>query len=99
MTAPHITPVTEPERFTQVRHRCPFCRRSWTSAARARKHVAACWLNPAVRGCKTCRHAEDDAGYIDGCGAGVSLLDKEVPYGYRLHTMCPLWELRTENPQ
>ena len=44
-----------------------------------------------MRGCKTCRHAESHAGFIDECAVGEDLHDA-AEGTYRLRTGCPLWE-------
>lgn len=52
------------ESFTTVRWRCPHCRRSWSSKARANEHVAVCWRDPTKRACLTCKHHQ--TGYPGG---------------------------------
>lgn len=55
------------ESFLALRWKCPFCRRSWSSKARANAHVSVCWLDPENRTCKTCvHHVPAETGY---CGA------------------------------
>lgn len=44
------------ESFLALRWKCPFCRKSWSSKARANEHVKTCWLDPANQTCKTCTH-------------------------------------------
>lgn len=46
--------MTTPIVVRAVRHQCPYCRRTWAKRAAAVAHIARCWHNPAVRGCKTC---------------------------------------------
>ena len=67
MTAPIATVVT--------RWRCPFCPRSLSSKSRMVEHIGKCWRNPAVRGCKTCKHFEPYNMLADeeSCSAGVEL--------------------------
>jgi hypothetical protein len=93
--------VTEPELITVKRYRCPFCRRSRSSRQATAEHIARCWLNPAVRSCKTCTSLEpggDACGCVPGCNwgspsgsipdscdAGIDL-SGELP-----KTSCPLW--------
>jgi hypothetical protein len=88
-----------PEPVTVTRWRCPFCHRSRSAKSATAAHIERCWLNPAVRSCKTCAHYEYEppgdpceagrpcscnAGH-EGCGAGVDLTSGQVP-----RTGCPL---------
>jgi hypothetical protein len=98
--------ATIPEQITVTRWRCPFCRRSRSAKRAAAEHMARCWLNPAVRSCKTCANFEPAAdacgcepgcnwgspagGIPDRCGAGADISDGEVRTG------CRLWQLREE---
>lgn len=95
-----------PETFTATRHRCPFCRRSWSHKQAAAGHIGRCWRNPDVRSCKTCANLEpggdacgcepgcnwgSPSGSIpDSCAAGVDISDGKVRTG------CPLWALRAD---
>jgi hypothetical protein len=95
-----------PESITVTRWRCPFCHRSRSSKRATAEHIERCWLNPAVRSCKTCANREPggDAcgcepgcnwgsppgGIPDSCTAGVDRSDGEIKTG------CPLWALREE---
>lgn len=63
-----------------LRHKCPHCRRSYAHRGSAISHMGRCWRNPEMRGCKTCRHFEQDPGEPEvglmggeGCAVGVSL--------------------------
>jgi hypothetical protein len=69
----------EPVEYTTKRYRCPFCTRSRSSRKAAAEHMARCWHNPAVRGCKTCRHFEPYTSATDGecCGLGVDLARRD----------------------
>ena len=92
-------PLTLPvEQFTQTRYRCPYCRRSWTSLKRANEHRDKCWHRPG--GCKTCRHADMENGWVVDCGIGEDLreplgenLDGVAEFGARIlpRGLCPLW--------
>lgn len=87
------------------RWECPFCHRRRSAKAVTAEHIARCWLNPAVRACKTCAHYESwpagedcfpgrpcacNAGGQE-CHAGVSLPSSGLPV-----TACLLWLARTE---
>ena len=70
------------------------------------EHIARCWLNPAVRSCKTCANLEPggdacgcepgcnwgspSGGIPDSCAAGIDL-DGTIKTG------CPLWRLREKS--
>jgi len=95
-----------PEPVTVTRWRCPFCRRSRSSRRATAEHIARCWINPAVRSCKTCANLQpggDACGCEPGCNwgspsgpipdscvVGVNISDGEIK------TACPLWALREE---
>ena len=82
------TQASEP--FTVTRYRCPHCRRTWATRARAEVHIAKCWYN---HGCKTCRHADLLGGsYVDGCQLGEDLSDPDEPQRIVPRGQCPLWE-------
>lgn len=58
--------------FTQVRHRCVDCRKSWASITRAAEHrKRGCLADSDTRACPTCEHNELDE--LDGwiCLLGV----------------------------
>ena len=97
------TPVAEPVPVMVKRWECPFCRRRRSGKAATAEHLGRCWLNPAVRSCKTCalfllvpsgepcfpgRPCNCNDGYVE-CRAGESLSFEDVP-----RVGCPLWELR-----
>lgn len=66
--------MSEPIPFRVTRYRCPHCPRTGSGKARVAEHMARCWRNPAVRGCKTCRHFVTWMGdYGSDCAVGVSL--------------------------
>ncbi|MFJ1765024.1 hypothetical protein ACIOD2_32185 [Amycolatopsis sp. NPDC088138] len=90
--------MTQPEPIPLhvVRWRCTFCPRSRSSKTATVKHIGRCWLNPAVRGCKTCVHYSLPSGCPGGydcncppetedCAAGLDLTEG-------LRTSCPKWE-------
>ena len=62
-----------PEPVTVTRWRCPFCRRSRAHKKATTEHIARCWLNPAVRSCKTCVNFEP-GGDACGCEPGAAAL-------------------------
>ena len=64
----------EPIPFKTTRYRCPFCPRTAANVTRMREHIGRCWLNPAARSCKTCKHFEPyGPENADGCAVGVDL--------------------------
>lgn len=66
--------MTEPIPFKTTRYRCPHCPRTGASKARITEHMGRCWLNPAARGCKTCKHFEPyGPEWGDACRLGVDL--------------------------
>ena len=97
--------MNAPEVVIVRRYRCPFCRRTGSAKAAIAAHIGRCWLNPAVRSCKTCSNLDpggDACGCVPGCNwgspsgsipasceAGVDLTDQSMPV-----TGCPLWKLR-----
>lgn len=95
--------AAEPIPFTTTRWRCPFCRRTASSKSRMNLHISRCWHNPAVHGCKTCKHFEAWHGdWGDECDAGVSLAghgdqfdDDYVRPGPIVG--CDKWELRNDD--
>jgi hypothetical protein len=101
--------LAEPIACQTIRYRCPFCRRfSRSRKSAVADHMARCWLNPAVRACKTGAH------FQPGNGAGIStycqdgelcscgVVDEECLHedgpdlSAGLHDHCPLWALRGE---
>ena len=105
MTPADLAASVVPEAVIATRWRCPFCRRSRAHKKATAEHIARCWLNPAVRSCKTCVNFEPagDAcgcepgcnwgspagGIPDSCAAGLDL-DGTIKTG------CPLWALRED---
>lgn len=78
--------MSDPTAISVVRYRCPYCRKSWSSRSAAEAHIARCWYNPEVRGCKTCVHFfqfESDTD-VESCEECVSLKDG-------LNTYCEKW--------
>lgn len=80
-----------------ARHQCPFCRRYTRADLRlVQDHMTRCWLNPALRCCKTCIHHQNASGtpgspdeWLESCTnpAGPDWEDYRFPV---LH--CPLHE-------
>jgi hypothetical protein len=64
--------TAQPIAVMVTRHKCPFCPRTAARPGRAREHIARCWFNPEARGCKTCKHFEQDPG-----GAQIGLVGGE----------------------
>jgi hypothetical protein len=92
-----------PVPVTVQRYGCPFCGRRRSARKAVSEHIERCWLNPAVRACKTCANftSEPDGepcvpgqpcdcnrGYQQ-CEAGVA----DVGQG-RIVSGCPRWKLR-----
>jgi hypothetical protein len=86
------------------RFECPFCRHRRSAMKAAAAHIARCWLNPAVKACKTCAHFTDEPGSGEYCEAGRPC---PCDQGYRkceagipevadgeIKTACPLWLLK-----
>lgn len=66
--------MTSPIAVTVIRYQCPHCGRTRAHKRAAVAHIARCWLNPAARGCKTCRHFDAyGPDYTESCGVGVDL--------------------------
>ena len=98
--------MSDPEPFVVTRWRCPFCRRSRAHKNATAQHIGRCWLNPAVRSCKTCANLEpggDACGCEPGCNWGSPAggvpdscaADVDISGGV-VRTACPLWALRAE---
>lgn len=93
-----------PVAITVVRYRCPFCSRSRAKKAATVEHIARCWNNPAVRGCKTCAlHDRVPGGppcfpgRLCGCNDGRETCDAEVGLSGGLKTNCPHWQPTRED--
>lgn len=113
LTRIHPTPAdlavlhAQPIECVTKRYRCPWCRRfSRTRRTAVADHMTRCWLNPAVRACKTCAFFEPgngarpsaycQPGEICSCGVEEEACTREdgpdLLGGLRDH--CPLWALR-----
>ena len=84
---------SEPKVITVQRYVCQFCNRSRSTRNAAEQHIARCWRNPAVRGCKTCIHFEvgDNDPPVHHAGnefCGALLVSLEAG----LRTGCEQWE-------
>lgn len=92
--------AAEPVLVIVRRWLCPFCRRGRSSKRATTAHVGRCWLNPAVRSCKTCA-SFDEGGDACGCEPGCNWGSPSGPIppscgaGIELATVpmtgCPLW--------
>lgn len=78
--------MSEPIRTTVVRYKCPHCNRHESRKAKAVAHIARCFLNPANRTCRTCKH-HIDVNWVNPEGCKVSEPAEFPVVG------CPLWEL------
>lgn len=76
-----------------VRHQCPHCRRTWAKRLAAEAHIARCWRNPDVLGCKTCSllTPPEDGPYPEHPGWGEEC-DAEIDLRSGLRTGCPSWQ-------
>jgi hypothetical protein len=93
------------------RFECPFCSRRRAAKKAVAEHLGRCWLNPAVRSCKTCAHLDEyDGGDTcfpgrpcdcnapsRSCRAGVKFEENGLGPDFPV-TGCPLWKLREEAP-
>lgn len=93
------------------RFECPFCQRRRSAKSATAEHIGRCWLNPAVRSCKTCAHLDEYEGgptCFPGrpcdcndasrrCDAGVQLDGGGFGPGFPV-TGCPLWQPGKETP-
>ncbi|MFC4006542.1 hypothetical protein ACFOY2_04875 [Nonomuraea purpurea] len=48
--------MTTPIQIKVTRYACPFCSRARAKKTATAAHIGRCWLNPANRTCRTCRH-------------------------------------------
>jgi hypothetical protein len=89
-----MTIETELVSFKATRHRCPHCRRSFSSKTYAVKHIGRCQKRMANHACKTCAFFCDveppcsvshDPGSPACCTEGLDLSN-----GLRTH--CLSWE-------
>ena len=84
-----------------IRHRCDFCRRSYASVTKARRHEEECWRNPATRSCPTCIHFQPSP-FID-CALGLGTYDASEHYPeddprFHWEQNCPSWAAITLEP-
>jgi hypothetical protein len=95
----------QPELIVVQRWRCPFCHRSRSKRKAAADHAGRCWLNPAVRSCKTCAHLTpgyDACGCEPGCnwGSPSGPVPESCAAGLELdgsvRTGCPSWAMKEE---
>jgi len=88
MTAVMSEPTTETPRepipVVVTRWLCPYCHRGRSRRGPCEEHMARCWRNPALKGCKTCFFYERDS-QGEHCNAGFRLKDGLV-------TKCTKWK-------
>lgn len=101
--------TAEPVKVQVTRWRCPCCGRSHSGRARAREHMGRCWLNPAVRSCKTCVNFDPGSNgcgtYDCNCASGESCLrgltvhlpNETRPNSFLFPVDCPLWTGEVED--
>jgi len=81
------------------------CGRRFRTDGRARNHEVRCWKSPALKTCKTCKHArrvpyEDDTGdggYLE-CSNEAMDYDDFTPAHEKAQDVCincPKWEQKT----
>lgn len=84
-----------------ARYACPFCGRRRAAKKSTAGHISRCWLNPAVRACKTCAHftqvdgEEHERGRPCACGQGYEQCEAGISLGGTLRAGCPLWQPKT----
>jgi hypothetical protein len=88
------TKQNEPKVITVERFVCRHCNRGHSKRKAAVEHIARCFKNPALRGCKTCRFldhdlSEPEVGYV-GVGDVCNIHAIDLSAGLR--TGCPKWE-------
>jgi hypothetical protein len=84
------------------RYECPFCGQRRAARVAVKAHIGRCWLNPAVKACKTCVHftSEPDGDYCTGepcgCNQGHQQCEAGVPdvAEGKIVDGCPLWRLK-----
>jgi hypothetical protein len=81
--------MTEPIRTTVVRYKCPFCNRFYSRRQAAKDHMARCWLDPANKTCRTCKHHHWGDPFLDT----PEKCDVSEPETFPV-VDCPLWALR-----
>lgn len=102
-------PIPIPIPVMVRRYECPWCARRRASKATMVRHVAACWLDPANRACKTCEwHSPlfvgSEPGGVGAYGCVVveraesCAVRDDVEPGEFPVSQCPLWELREASP-
>lgn len=85
--------MSEPKVITVKRYVCPHCSRSRSKAAPIVEHIARCWNNPEVRGCKTCLLLEVELPEPEvGLSGGEFCMADAIDLSKGLRTGCPLWE-------
>lgn len=100
-----MSDALEPLTVTVKRYECPFCHRRHSAKTAARKHMARCWLNPAVRSCKSCANLAEEpdgepceAGRPCPCNNGYRICEATGKEFGRDDTFpvtnCPLWSPR-----
>lgn len=97
--------TTAPREIQVTRYVCPHCSRGHSKRDAATAHIARCWKNPALRGCKSCVHFEQ--GRVERCGCGhphcddydsqpdICLVGRELVDGKPV-TGCSQWKSTTD---
>ena len=103
---PQLAIGAEPVRLQAVRFKCPYCPKSWSKRGPAAEHISRCWLNPGIRGCKTCIHHQPayTAPAASWCEPGRQCscndMDEHCSHEDGPETLaepiaaCPLWKSR-----
>jgi hypothetical protein len=88
--------LAQPIAYQVRRYQCPHCRRfARSKPAPVADHMTRCWLNPAVRACKTCTHHHQEAAEPDVGLDGFEWCDAQDIQLDGICTGCPLWAMRS----
>lgn len=77
-----------PIQYTQLRFRCPFCRRTYARGKAAIAHAERCFNNPDRKTCRTCRHAAGPDGMTLAASGGFAA-SRECAVDAGLDHCCP----------
>jgi hypothetical protein len=87
------TKQAEPKVITVQRFACQFCHRGHSTRKAAEQHIARCWKNPALRGCKSCIHFEAERAEPEvGLPGSELCMADAIDLSAGLRSGCPLWE-------
>lgn len=84
---------TAPTVITVKRFVCPFCHRGHSKRPDAEAHIARCFSNPVLRGCKSCACLEIHEPEPEvGLSGGEFCMADSIDLSAGRRTGCPLWE-------